>query len=444
MSLGQLFKITEIFGRARLQFDLAQQEQLLDHLPNEIAEGLLQTSLESHRVALQYDHENPDLLFNTGQILNSIAEELGGDNNHADALSLYQEALGFFQRCFGLQEKQMIDLLQLDDPQPMSTGDANKHGTEKLITEEQEIWTSVEESISPGALCDTLIEMVDTLTRICTFCYPLSSDTLSSVEHMHTHFIHEKILKYGQQSGQQAKVRSKEAWLHYTLRDSAFRNRYIGLDELETELQKVIDSIPEFLMGSPLANRSAAMLEIDIRQQFAETMRMSIVRSSGNIGSDANSVSELQRRAWLQLSKVLELLSDICKEQAAVDPPLTMSQLLLRRGDCEHARRWLGQSPSAFPIAVSSAALLLKNAVTYYRGAKGYADNERNKNLRNEAAIKEALTRAFTGEAQSLRSAMEEFGASEVQEILEEMAQAVLVAEVDKNSIEGLVGNHSQ
>ena len=423
---------------------MAQQEQLLDHLPVEISERLLQRALESHRVALQYDYENPDLLFNTGQILNSIAEELGVDDGHADALSLYQEALGLFQRCLGLQEKQMIDLLRLDDSQPVSTGDANKYGKEKLITEEQEVWTIVEESISPRALCDTVIEMVNTLTRICTLCCPLSSDTLSSVEHMHSHFVHEKILHYGQQSGQEPEVRTKEAWLHYTLRDSAFRNSYIGLDELETELQDVIHSIPEFSMDNPIALRSAAMLKIDIRQRFAETMRMSILRSSGTSSSDANNVSELQKSAWMQSSRVLELLSNMCKYHAAVDPPLTMSQLLLRRGDCEHGRRWLGQFPQGYPLALSSAALLTKNAVTYYKGAKEFANNEKNENLRNEAAIKEALTKAFAGEAQSLTFVMKQFGASEVQEVLEEMAKATLVAEVDKNSIKELVGNHLQ
>lgn len=47
--------------RARLQYDLAEQPRLLAHLPYSLID-LLQLALESHRIALDINQDNADLL----------------------------------------------------------------------------------------------------------------------------------------------------------------------------------------------------------------------------------------------------------------------------------------------------------------------------------------------------------------------------------------------
>lgn len=47
--------------RARLQYEVAQQPRLLAHLPTPLFD-LLQIALESHKIALKIDQDNPDLL----------------------------------------------------------------------------------------------------------------------------------------------------------------------------------------------------------------------------------------------------------------------------------------------------------------------------------------------------------------------------------------------
>lgn len=49
------------YVRARLQYEVAQQPRLLEHLPTPLIE-LLQTTLDSHRLALMIDQDNADLL----------------------------------------------------------------------------------------------------------------------------------------------------------------------------------------------------------------------------------------------------------------------------------------------------------------------------------------------------------------------------------------------
>ena len=69
----QNYPLTEVF-RARLQYDLAQQPRLLDHLPFTLVE-LLQLALESHRYALDINQDNADLLL-YGYLLLSIKIEI--------------------------------------------------------------------------------------------------------------------------------------------------------------------------------------------------------------------------------------------------------------------------------------------------------------------------------------------------------------------------------
>lgn len=47
--------------RARIQYDIAQQPRLLEHLPGSLID-LLKAALESHRAALEIEHDSPDLL----------------------------------------------------------------------------------------------------------------------------------------------------------------------------------------------------------------------------------------------------------------------------------------------------------------------------------------------------------------------------------------------
>ena len=63
--------------RARLQYEVAQQPRLLAHLPTPLID-LLQTALDSHRLALKIDQDNPDLLLYAPKTL--------GDFSHTDPL----------------------------------------------------------------------------------------------------------------------------------------------------------------------------------------------------------------------------------------------------------------------------------------------------------------------------------------------------------------------
>ncbi|KAH0139583.1 hypothetical protein KCU67_g15120, partial [Aureobasidium melanogenum] len=61
------------YNKARLEFELSQQPTLVAKLSIPLL-GFLQQALTSHRYALQLNAESADVLFNTAQVMITIAE----------------------------------------------------------------------------------------------------------------------------------------------------------------------------------------------------------------------------------------------------------------------------------------------------------------------------------------------------------------------------------
>ncbi|KAK1091615.1 hypothetical protein LTR48_005943, partial [Friedmanniomyces endolithicus] len=63
------------YNKARLELEITQRPALVSHIGLPLVDLLRQT-LESHRYALRLNEANPDALFNTSQVLTSLAEQL--------------------------------------------------------------------------------------------------------------------------------------------------------------------------------------------------------------------------------------------------------------------------------------------------------------------------------------------------------------------------------
>jgi len=101
------------YNKARLQYYISQEPELLppEHQSRNGVTSLLGTALQSHRDCLSLDPENEDALFNTGQVLSSLAEVLVDDRNASTesklaAIAHLDESITIFQKCLSTQEAQ--------------------------------------------------------------------------------------------------------------------------------------------------------------------------------------------------------------------------------------------------------------------------------------------------------------------------------------------------
>ncbi|CAK4030595.1 hypothetical protein DOTSEDRAFT_163364 [Lecanosticta acicola] len=162
------------YNKARLQLEISQQANLVEHIGVPLVEWL-QTTLESHRYALQLNQDNPDVLFNTAQILTSLAEQLSEDDRQAEARTLLQEALELLSSCLSRQEIMLeqhkldfpdteeggVPLEPQDQPSPAPAPSSSQHvdmGDEQSAT--------VETPVGPVDLLDTVHASLSALTTL--------------------------------------------------------------------------------------------------------------------------------------------------------------------------------------------------------------------------------------------------------------------------------------
>jgi hypothetical protein len=94
--------------RANLEYNMCEDERIVAILGNR--KELLEETLRSHRVAVALNPDNTDVLFNTGQVLTSLAEALleSGTQETArvPARALLEEAVDVLTKCLGSQQQE--------------------------------------------------------------------------------------------------------------------------------------------------------------------------------------------------------------------------------------------------------------------------------------------------------------------------------------------------
>jgi hypothetical protein len=102
---------------------------------------------------------------------------------------------------------------------------------------------------------------------------------------------------------------------------------------------------------------------------------------------------------WKALTTALDALTAASKLNSAVEKgAYTLAKIHLMRGDVELLRFQLGQGEQPYPVASKNAAVLLKNAGTYYRGAEAHAGAVTAEEEAREAGVKKVVVEALGGE----------------------------------------------
>lgn len=403
------------YNKARVQYELTQHPKLKDQLPGSLLD-LLQTALESSRYALALKEDNADVLFNTAQVLTSLAQAFEDTrNNTIDVLPLLEEALELFQRCLTLQEYHHTENLAQEEAVrssspsvPNEIPDSEDSTTVSSPSSElpqEERWATIIEPVTNSTLLDTLLAQLETLTFLASQIPPENSKSLSWIEEYSTNLLNSKLPAYLEGTDREAEAGLIGANFIAALADANFRAQFIDISTYARALEEGFSSLNLASDPEGLVNRAEALISYNSSLRFFPEISQN---------------HEVLASRWKALTTALECLTAASKIPTAEE----VAKIHMVRGDVELLRYRLGKE--GYELALKSAAVLVKNAEKFYRGAAGLARSSGLVKEFKEAGFKEALALGIKGETAKLVEAWKEDKES-VRGVLEDAVEDGLV-----------------
>ncbi|KAJ5908028.1 hypothetical protein N7495_000710 [Penicillium taxi] len=387
------------YNKARVQYEITQHPKLAAQLPAPQAD-VLRTALESHRLALKLDQDNGNVLFNSGQVLNSLAEALSG-TKHPDeeqlmqACTYLQEAVELFQRCLMIQEmkytemQEQIEQIESADPeiqpQPIEQSEPEKGASD----ETQEQWAAIVEPVTKNTLVDTAIAQLDTMTTLCNLLTsnPGGGGGVGWVQQYSSELVQTRLPAYVEGSDRQYEAALARGKFIAALSDVLYRGGHTDMETYQQEISQAFG--PD--------------LDVSLDPEGLCSKAEALTSLSGALSDLPPSESQEAFNAalsvrWQSLSTALAAFAAASKLPSAENLP----KIHLARGDAEMQRWRLGMAPWNYSIAQQNSAMLLKNAQTYYRGAAALARRDGAAEEERDGSCKEAIAAAIEGEKTKL------------------------------------------
>ncbi|PYH98371.1 hypothetical protein BO71DRAFT_395321 [Aspergillus ellipticus CBS 707.79] len=390
------------YNKARVQYEITQHPKLAAQISTSLVD-ILRAALESHRAALSLDQDNTDALFNTAQVLTSIAETLTDSKHPSDdqlsqAVKLLQEAIEFFQRCLVLQELKYTEMqeqikqmesgdmgpaeAQIQDTQPAApTADESKS------SDQPEQWAAIVEPVTKDTLVDTAVAQLEAFTTLCNLLTFNPGVGVGWVEEYSSDLLQERISAYVEGSNRHYEATLARAKFACSLNEVLYRS---GRTEVETYSEEVSRA---FGTGLDLSTDPGGLCSKADALTAFNTALTDLPPFEPELFSRALTLR------WQSLSAALDTLTKASKLPDAENLP----KIHLARGDVEMSRWRLGLSPWEHGMAQQNAALLLRNAQTYYRGAAALARRDRAADEERDGTCKEAIAAALEGQHDKLQ-----------------------------------------
>ncbi|KAJ5145739.1 Tetratricopeptide-like helical [Penicillium bovifimosum] len=389
------------YNKARVQYEITQHPKLAAQLPAPQGD-LLQVALQSHRDALALSQDNADVLFNSGQVLTSIAELMSNSKQDEEQLmqagTYLQEAIELFQRCLMIQEMKYTE--QQEEIEQMESGDvpqepevvpqAESAGQTQVESagEEQEQWAMIVEPVTKNTLVDTAVAQLETLTTLCNL---LTSNPTAGgvgwVQEYSSELVHSRLPAYVEGSDRQYEAALARAKFICALNDLLYRG---GHTDVQTYQQEVGQGFsPDLDVSADLDGLCAKANALTSLNQALNDIPPS---------EDDEAFESAVALRWKSLSTALDALTAATKLPDAANLP----KIHNGRGDAEMHRWRLGRAPWNHTMAKQNGAMLLRNAQTYYRGAAALARREGAAEEERDGTVKEAIAAALEGQSTKL------------------------------------------
>jgi hypothetical protein len=343
----------------------------------------LQIALESHRYALALDQDNIDTVFNTSQVLTSIAEEIAKDDSRSDAeaLHLLEEALELQSRCLGLQELKLAENTELEqegkqqnliNDDTEEAGDSDNEGggaslnTATSVQEDQ--WFSIVEPVTPDTLIDTIIAQLGTLTTLCSL---LSSSpgialpaTLAWVEEYSRKLLSSKLQDHSKGSqDRKSEISVAKASFIASLLEAGFRSSRLDVDTYKRELE-VVYAVPE-------------LVSLTSADAIISKARALIAFSSALADSTTIDPAQYASIRWTALVTAIAASTTLCKIPDLAPEDKAKSHSF--RGEASLLQHQMSHPPTSYQTAIANEIQLLKNAEVFYRNASKLSLDEEEK-----------------------------------------------------------------
>ncbi|KAI6246405.1 hypothetical protein HI914_05334 [Erysiphe necator] len=383
------------YNKSRVQFELTQHPKLLRLLPKTPLEHL-EIALQSSKLALALSPDNPDILFNTAQILTSISEELGGLSHPSfpNPLQVLEEALGLFQSCIQMQELAVLsfreqtaamaslpDSMDLDSDNQDISNASIKHDScvneSEYSVVQDDRWATIIEPVTDETILDTTLASLECLT---TYIQLVSSDyphEIKKAEEYMQSFIQKLNIDLIENDRKTEACIIKAGLICAYATAQFFSSRI----DFETYLQTINDAYTEI----DLSSNPRGLCD------FAESL---IAYNKALHLHVPETTYQILVTRWKALTKAQEYLTSSSK----ISSYENLEKIHLTRGDVELLRFQLGQEEISLDIARENSLILLKNAEKYYRGSSKIAKNIGADTIILEANIKEGLAIALTGD----------------------------------------------
>jgi hypothetical protein len=326
----------------------------------------LQQALTSHRYALRLNPESADILFNTAQVMITIAEvvtEAGMFSAQADSVALLREALELLSACFTRQEiiidEQNANSMEAEggvsveqQAPPASTSRAAESVDSE--GEEEGEYVSVQAYITPSDLLDTARSSLTALTLLITLDDP---SNVSPLAKMGISLVEEKIPQYltqidaEQRAQEEPEAALERAQFHAALAVADLKLGTAAANDSLSRLQQAFEPLDTTTNVAVMCTYADSLVELTTTAQNF-------------------SPSSAATTCWSTLSKAQDLYAAAVKINDA-EAKARKARVYESRGDVELLRFNLATTPAAglSPAIQKSAPTLSKNAQTYYRGA---------------------------------------------------------------------------
>lgn len=383
---------------------------MIPKLPMSLVE-LLQQALASHRYALELNEENADILFNTAQVMISLAELAVDAGSPSEAIPLLRESLEVLSACFSrqemLQEEQRVrdseagphDLTS-DDTATMDGGPSAEPtvSNNDSESEAEEQYVTIQADVTAEDVLDTARASLSALTLLVSLDDPSSLPNLAQMAQSLTE---DKIPSYfkemeaEQQASIKTEVALERAEFIAALANAEFKTGSITADDVLSRFQ-IFDAF------DLEANVPAMCVYADALVELASTAQHLPFPKTGS-------------SCWAQLSKAQDLYNRAVKVNDD-ESKARKAQIYESRGDVELLRFRLASAPEhGLSASVqSSAPILAKNAGTYYRGAanlfRAAADVDATKKAELRSLIAAVLEGMINGAVDTAVAALRQRG----------------------------------
>lgn len=385
---------------------------------------VLQVALQSHRVALCLDQENADTLFNTAQVLTSLAElvtesKRPSDDQLAHGIKFLQEALELFQRCLTLQELRFTESQEMQsmESDPANQPEMSAPDTGEQDDQSQEQWVTVVEPVTKDTLVDTAVAQLEALTALCNLLTFNPDAGVAWVEEYSSELLRSKLVTYIEGSSRQYEACIARAKYTCGLSEVLYRGRRIDFETYHREVARAYES--EVDPGDPDGLCSKADAFTSLNAALAEMPP-----------SDTDALNKSVTVRWQVLSSALDALTTASKIRDAENLP----KIHIARGDVELHRWRLGFAPWNHAMAQQNGGTLIRNAQTYYRGAAALARRDGAVEEERDGTCKEALAAGLEGQKDKLEQLKTTFP-KEVLAVAEDMADDGFVTPADMEAM---------